>query len=293
MKGLILMKRLTAVFSAAILMMLLTVFSASAYDYSVLEAEFDIPDEFSAVYGEDMPETEVFRFIAADNSVELSCYHMENTDEVSFAAADMAYAVDYFLDNLSAIDGYDYSFDSMRTYQAHGMSDGIMFEGEIEKSGENIPVYVYAFSTTGNLYAFEFKVYNPSGIEFINDIVNSIYITDYETDIGDEDFDDSDSFFELFALIGFSAFSIISAVIKSRKKNSAKENRAKNTFAKVQNMSEKLNPEKININKFELNGKNINVFNERFTVGKADDNFARNELERERKEREKMFSKGE
>lgn len=41
--------------------------------------------------------------------------------------------------------------------------------------------------------------------------------------------------------------------------------------------------------KFELNGKNINALNERFTVGKRDENFARKELEKERKEREKMF----
>ncbi len=292
---LISMKRLSAVFTTVLLLMLFFVWSvASAYDYSIAEAEFDIPEDFSLLYGEeDMPETEKFRFIAPDNSVKLSCYHLDNTDEFSFAFMDLADAVDYYIENISAVDADDYTFESAQTYNADGLNDGIMFEGSIEESDENFPVFVYAFSTTDNIYGFEFTVYNTSGIEYINEVVNSLYITDYATYIGDEEIDDSDSYFELISIIIFSAVSIVGAVLKSKKNKPENKKSVAKPSVKVQNTTAKQVSEKLQINKFELNGKNINIFNERFIVGKADDNFAQNELERERKDREKMFSKGE
>lgn len=288
------MKKLTVVLVTLLLMVLLSAGFMADASYGVFEAEFDIPYEFSAIYGEgELSENEFFRFVAPDNSVELSCRSCENIEEISFAFMDIRSSVDYYLEKLSDINSEDYIFNSVQTYHADGFSDGIMFEGTIEKSDESIPVYVYAFSTTGKLYGFEFTVYNSSGIEYIDEIVDSLYFNDFEMNSEDEEVDNSGGMSEFFLLLMFSTISIISAVLKSKKKKSAKGNKSGPIFDKVQKMSEKPDNEKININKFELNGKNINIFNERFTVGKADDNFAQKELERERKEREKMFSKGE
>ncbi|MBE6785908.1 MAG: hypothetical protein E7538_06750 [Ruminococcaceae bacterium] len=285
------MKKLSAVFATVLLLAFFSVCSvASAYDYSIAEAEFDIPEDFAVLYGEeDMPETEKFRFIALNNSVKLSCYHLDNTDEFSFAFMNLADAVDYYIENISAVDADDYTFESAQTYNADGLNDGIMFEGLIEESDENFPVFVYAFSTTDNIYGFEFTVYDSSGIEYVNEVVNSLYITDYATYIGDEEYEGNDGFFELFSLIAFLVVGIASTLLKSKMNNTKKEKTAAKPSVKIQNAQEKQPTEKIQLKKFELNGKDINIFNERFIVGKTDDNFAKNELERERKDREKMF----
>ena len=285
------MKKLSAVFATVLLLAFFSVCSvASAYDYSIAEAEFDIPEDFAVLYGEeDMPETEKFRFIAPNNSVKLSCYHLDNTDEFSFAFMNLADAVDYYIENISAVDADDYTFESAQTYNADGLNDGIMFEGLIEESDENFPVFVYAFSTTDNIYGFEFTVYDSSGIEYVNEVVNSLYITDYATYIGDEEYECNDGFFELFSLIAFLVVGIASTLLKSKMNNTKKEKTAAKPSVKIQNAQEKQPTEKIQLKKFELNGKDINVFNERFIIGKTDDNFAKNELERERKDREKMF----
>ena len=285
------MKKLSAVFATVLLLAFFSVCSVvSAYDYSIAEAEFDIPEDFAVLYGEeDMPETEKFRFIAPNNSVKLSCYHIDNTDEISFAFMNLADAFDYYIENISAVDADDYTFESAQTYNADGLNDGIMFEGLIEESDENFPVFVYAFSTTDNIYGFEFTVYDSSGIEYMNEVVNSLYITDYATYIDDEESNDSDSYFELISMIIFSVVSIVGAVLKSKKNKSENKKSVAKPSVKAQDMTAKQDSKKLQIKKFKLNGKDINVFNERFTVGKSDDNFAKNELERERKEREKMF----
>ncbi len=285
------MKKLSAVFATVLLLAFFSVCSvASAYDYSIAEAEFDIPEDFAVLYGEeDMPETEKFRFIAPNNSVKLSCYHLDNTDEFSFAFMNLADAVDYYIENISAVDADDYTFESAQTYNADGLNDGIMFEGLIEESDENFPVFVYAFSTTDNIYGFEFTVYDSSGIEYVNEVVNSLYITDNATYITDEEYEGNDGFFELFSLIAFLVVGIASTLLKSKMNNTKKEKTAAKSSVKIQNAQEKQPTEKIQLKKFELNGKDINIFNERFIVGKTDDNFAKNELERERKDREKMF----
>ena len=285
------MKKLSAVFATVLVLMLFSVYSvASAYDYSIAEAEFDIPEDFAVLYGEeDMTEAEDFRFISPDGSVKLSCYHIDNTDEISFEFFYLTDAVYYYFENISAINFDDYSFESVQTYNADGLNDGIMFEGSIKESEKNVPVFVYAFSTTDNIYGFEFTVYNTTGIEYINEVINSLYITDYATYIADEESNDSDSYFELISMIIFSAVSIVGAVLKSKKNKSENKKSVAKPSVKAQDMTAKQASKKLQIKKFELNGKDINVFNERFTVGKSDDNFAKNELERERKEREKMF----
>lgn len=286
------MKRLSAIFAVAVMLVLFSVHSVASA-YSVAEADFDIPEDFAVLYAEeDMSESEAFRFISPDEGVRLSCYCIDNTDEISFTFLNLTDAVDYYFENISDIDSDDYIFDSVQTYHVDGLSNGIMFEGTIEKSGKSIPVYVYAFSTTGKIYGFEFTVYNSSGIEYINEIVNSLYITDYATYIGDEEYEDNDGLLELFLPIAFLVAGLAGTLLKSKMTGSKKSKTTKPS-AVIQNIQEKEPVEKIQIKKFELNGKDINIFNERFTVGKADDNFAQNELERERKEREKMFSKGE
>lgn len=262
----------------------------SAYDYSIAEAEFDIPEDFAVLYGEeDMTEAEDFRFISPDGSVKLSCYHIDNTDEISFEFFYLTDAVAYYFENISGFNLDDYSFESVQAYNADGLNDGIMFEGSIKESEKNVPVFVYAFSTTDNIYGFEFTVYDSSGIEYVNEVVNSLYITDYATYIGDEEYEGNDGFFELFSLIAFLVVGIASTLLKSKMNNTKKEKTTAKSFVKIQNAQEKQPTEKIQLKKFELNGKDINIFNERFIVGKTDDNFAKNELERERKEREKMF----
>lgn len=278
----------------ALLLMLFSVnFSASA-GYSIGEAEFDIPIEFSVFYGEgELSEMEDFRFVAPDNSVELSCYHMKNTEGISFVFMNLTDTVDYFFDNISAINGDDFIFGSVQPYYENGLSTGVLIEGYIDKSAESIPVYVYAFSTEDNLYGFEFKVYNSSGTEFVNEFINSLYFTGQDASIGDEGSDSEDGFFEMLSLIVIAVVSIADVALKSIKKDPGKDKTAEKAPVKIQSLSEKQESGKIQINKFKLNGKNINVFNERFTVGKADDNFALDELNRERKERERIFNKGE
>ncbi len=285
------MKKLSSVFATVLLLAFFFVCSVvSAYDYSIAEAEFDIPEDFAVLYGEeDMTEAEDFRFISPDGSVKLSCYHIDNTDEISFEFFYLTDAVAYYFENISGFNLDDYSFESVQAYNADGLNDGIMFEGSIKESEKNVPVFVYAFSTTDNIYGFEFTVYDSSGIEYVNEVVNSLYITDYATYIGDEEYEGNDGFFELFSLIAFLVVGIASTLLKSKMNNTKKEKTTAKSSVKIQNAQEKQPTEKIQLKKFELNGKDINIFNERFIVGKTDDNFAKNELERERKEREKMF----
>lgn len=288
------MRKPSLIFVTALLLMLFSVTFLASAGYSVGEAEFDIPVEFSVFYGEDeLSETEAFRFLASDNSVELSCYHIKNTEGISFAFMELTDAVDYFFENISAINDDDFTFESVQPYYWNADNTGIMAEGYIEKSGESIPVYVYAFSTADNVYGFEFKIYNASGTEFINEFLNSLYFTDQNTSIDNEGTGSIDDFFEALSVIVILAVSIASVALKSIKKVTGKEKTAENKPVKIHNTSEEQGSGKILKNKFKLNGKNINIFNESFTTGKADDNFALDELNRERKERERKFNKGE
>ena len=288
------MRKPSLIFVTALLLMLFSVTFLASAGYSVGEAEFDIPIEFSVFYGEDeLSETEAFRFLAPDNSVELSCYYIKNTEGISFAFMELTDAVDYFFENISAINGDDFTVESVQLYYWNADNTGIMAEGYIEKSGESIPVYVYAFSTADNVYGFEFKIYNASGTEFINEFLNSLYFTDQNTSIDNEGTGSIDGFFEALSVIVILAVSIAAVALKSIKKVPGKEKTAENKPVKIHNPSEKQGSGKILNNKFKLNGKNINIFNESFTTGKADDNFAVDELNRERKERERMFNKGE
>lgn len=286
------MKRLSAVLSTVIILVLLTVYPVSANgDYSVVEADFSVPAEFTVVYGDDFPPNEVFRFVSEDNSIELSCYYMENTEGVSFSFMNISNAADYFFDNISNIDADAYTFESVQTYHSGRSSNGIMIEGFIEKAEKNLPVYAYVFSTTDNIYGFEFTVYNDSGILFIDEVIDSVYITDFALYSGDEvDYDEYDGFLVgLTPLITPVIIGIISIIIKSKSKKPEQKKTEKAPYPTNQQPSYKATAEKPLSKKYELNGKNINNFNERIVVGKSDDNFAQKELERERKEREKMF----
>ncbi len=288
------MRKPSLIFVTALLLMLFSVTCLASAGYSVGEAEFDIPIEFSVFYGEgELSETEAYRFLAPDNSVELSCYYIKNTEGISFAFMELTDAVDYFFDNISAINGDDFTVESVQLYYWNADNTGIMAEGYIEKSGESIPIYVYAFSTADNVYGFEFKIYNASGTEFINEFLNSLYFTDQNSSIENEGTGSLDGFFEALSVIVILAVSIAAVALKSIKKVPGKEKTAENKPVKIHNPSEKQGSGKILKNKFKLNGKNINIFNESFTTGKADDNFALDELNRERKERERKFNKGE
>lgn len=277
------MKKLSAVFATILLLISLTVCSAAAYDYSVFEAEFDIPDEFSVLYGEEyMHETEAFRFFAEDNSVELLCYHLGNTDETSFFFMNLTDVVEYFFDNVSAFDYSDFTFQSVQTWHGNGSSGGIMFEGTVKKSGKDVPIETYAFSTADNIYGFEFLIYNESARSLIDEIVNSIYINDAYSYIGEEneynaEFEDM---YSILSIVFVSVVGVLSVIIKSKSSSNKGKKSANTTDASAQKPA---------FSNFELNGKNINALNERFTVGKRDDNFAQQELEKERRDRKNMF----
>lgn len=280
------MKKLSAVLSTVLLIIFSTVNVAASYDYSVVEAEFCIPDEFSVIYDEEnLSETEAFRFIDANNSVVLSCYRIENTFESSSLSSDMTEMIEYYFNNVSAFDNSDFTFESVQTYYANGLNDGIMFEGTVQKSGNVVPVEAYVFYTTGNIYGFEFLIYNESGRSYINEIVNSLYITDYDSKTGAESEDDFEGVFQFVFLILSLIAAIVSTVLKSKKDKIKKES----TAEKEQQSTVKTTAIKPLLKKYELNGKAVNSINERVIIGKADDNFAQKELERERKERKNMF----
>ena len=285
------MKRLSAVLSTVIILILLTVYPVSASgDYSVVEADFNVPAEFTVIYGDDMSPKEVFRFVSEDNSIELSCYYVENSEDISFLFMNISNAADYFFDNISNIDTDTYTFESVQTYHIGGSSNGIMIEGFIENADRNLPVFVYAFSTTDNIYGFEFTVYNDSGIRLMNEVVDSLYIADFASYSGDDEYDVSDDFLVgLTPLITPVIIAVISIVIKSKSKKPEQKKAEKAAYQENQQPSVQATAEKPLSKKYELNGKNVNIFNERLVTGKSDDNFAQKELERERKDREKMF----
>ena len=273
------MKKLSVVFVTVLLLMLSTICFASAYDYGVDEAEFDIPDGFSVFYDEEyMPVTEVFRFIAEDNSVELSCYYLENRDEASFFFMNLTDVVEYFFDNISAFDYSDFTFGSAQTYHLYRSGDGIMFEGTVEKSGSIVPIETYVFSTERNIYGFQFLIYNESGHGYIDEIVASLNISDYnsgyEADVPSTDGPDFISI-AYFVILVFTILAFIFRFFGNNKKNKA-EATADNKPVPVRS-------------KTELNGKNINKFSAKRSGIYDGDNFALKELERERKERENMF----
>ena len=279
------MKRLSAIFVTLLLMCFSVCFVASA-SYSIVEAEFDVPEDFTVLYGEDdMSESEVFRFISQNEGVKLSCYRKDNPEEISFSFMNELDAIDYFFDNLSSIDGQDFTFESVETCYADGLNQGFMFDGTVD----SVPVETYVFSTTGNIYGFEFTIYDESERYLVSEVINTLYITDFESYIGDEyEDDDFEDILGVFMFFFASVAAVLSIIIKSKSK--AKPGTSA-VGAPALNSQETATSEvqKPSFKKFELNGKNINIFNERLTVGKADDNFAQKELEKERKEREKMF----
>jgi hypothetical protein len=283
MKGMFKLKKLSAVFITVLMLVHSTMCYAVAYDYSVGKAEFDIPDEFSVLYDEeDMPETEVFRFVDGNNTVELSCYFLSNGDEASFMFMNLTDTVEYFFDNVSAFDYSDFTFQSVQTWHGNGSSGGIMFEGTVKKSGKDVPIETYAFSTADNIYGFEFLIYNESARSLIDEIVNSIYINDAYSYIGEEDEYNADfeDMYSIFSFVIISVVGVLSVIIKSKSSSNKGKKSVNTTDASAQKPA---------FSKFELNGKNINALNERFTVGKRDDNFAQQELEKERRDRKNMF----
>lgn len=276
MKGLFKVKKLSAVFITVLLLMFSTVCFASAYDYSVAEVKFDIPDEFSVLYDEEnMPESEAFRFVAEDNSVELSCYCIENSDEISFFFIDLTDAVEYFFDNISVFDSSDFTFESVQTFHFYHSGSGIMFEGTVDVSENAVPIETYVFSTESNIYGFQFLIYNGSGRSYVNEIIDSLYIksTVYDT----EENSTVEPNFLTISYVVILVFLILSFVLKWFSNNKDK--------TEVSD-SKKAIPVK---RKTELNGKNMNKYLAKRSGLDNDDNFAVSELERERKEREKMF----
>lgn len=280
MKGMFKLKKLSAVFITVLMLVHSTMCYAVAYDYSVGKAEFDIPDEFSVLYDEeDMPETEIFRFVDGNNTVELSCYFLSNGDEASFMLMNLTDTVEYFFDNVSAFDYNAFTLESVQTFLAYRSGDGIMFEGTVEKSGSVVPIEAYVFSAEGNIYGFQFLIYNEAGRSYVDEIINSLSFDAYDSSVyEDEDNSTDESDFLTLSYFIILIFSVLSFVFKFFGKN--KKNKGEvsdgNKAAPVRS-------------KTELNGKNISKFSVKRSGLDNGDNFAMSELERERKEREKMF----
>ncbi len=271
------MKRVITVMVLVLAVIFLPAFEAGAESFAYDEASFEISDELMTAYESDYCD---LRFVADDDSAEFRFSQINNIDDISFAFMALDDAELYYSDYLTSF-ADDFEILNIQNYGFFGNCDCINLDGTFYSDKGEHYMDVYICSTDTFIYVFEFVVYEDDGYNIIYDIINSIYVFDYAAVVPEEDT-------SIIELIVLPLFAVVGFVVVYFSKKIAREALVGNT---ENNTASVIEPKKIHIKKekFEFNGKSINALNERFTVGGNSDNFALKELERERKEREKMF----
>ena len=267
----------------ALLLMLVFSFSLQVFaveNFYYDEIYLEIPDYFyeTETSGEGR---EICEFRSDDETVFLRFYNSYNYGFSDFGTMLDDEVIDYYEMNWShGGDGY---FNIQKvTHESLYNAECVRLDGEIELYDDKAGCSVFMYSTEEYIYVLEFVTNGETEyIDCISDVTDSVYFEDV-VDYDYEDYDYyADEIIEVIFTLIFVALVIISvvAVFMLVKKNTASVKKV------IDDATQNNNQRK----GFELNGKDINKFNERFTVGSNENNFAKKELERERREREKMF----
>lgn len=267
------------VIATLILLNVNTVFAVSSYNYD--EITFSVEDYYTEMTDSD--ECDI-RFVTYDDSIEFRFSQHNNFNETQLDHLDLQDAADVYIDLIYS-GPEDYVFESI-TDSYFGYTDTLTVYGSV--GDFNVETYIYMTPTY--LYVFEFFVKPGSGNHYVLDVLDSVEFYDYNSSWDTDSSSDSFEFVETLAFIFPLALTVIS-LFGSFIFKKAKGKKAQADESDVASLINKLSAAVGT--KFELNGKKINLINEKIATGSNDDNFALKELERERKEREKMFTKGE
>ena len=278
------MKKTLAFLLIAVVFANLFTFGVCAMGYTFDEFDVYVPDYFVEEYFDDSATT---KWVSDDESAQMYLTVINNSDSFSVYDMSLEEVESRYVNELSCfVDGH--TITSTTTEFVGNDALSAVISGFIYIDDEPVASEAYLFSTENNIYSLEFLFYSDSLYDCVEDVLDSVYLFDtvsvFEED--DDYYDEDDDILDVivsFVVAGLSA--LIGFAVKNFSKN-------KNTSQKSNNSAKekfKLPDSVTALKKFELNGKAINVFNERFTIGNKDENFAKKELERERKEREKMF----
>ena len=258
-----------------------------AEEYSVDEIYFDIPEDYFFECAVDEDYYLAWGFEGIYEDIKLTVVEHDNYSGEYFYHWDLQDVTEYYKENLCLYPD-DYEVESIESLYLSDICDKYILEGKnVADSAEGF-FKIGMFVTEDYIYILEFTSPQVQLLESpeVYHVINSVYVSSYPSDdyqIGST-FSGED-FVEFLGPVFLVIFSSFAFVFKNFVKNKKEPEKSSDT--------NKTQPSPVNIKlpttKFELNGKNINAFNERFNVGSKDDNFALKELERERKEREKMF----
>ena len=167
-------------------------------------------------------------------------------------------------------------------------ADGFRIDGVLNNGDDECMTVYCMFYTEKNVYEFQFIISGETDYAYcIDEIIGSCHFTYddeyYEYDASD-DYHDS-QFEELFGIISFILFSGSALVVKYI----TKKLRVKNSVHTEMSVGDVAVPG-AKAREYKLNDKNVNKYNERFIVGSSKgDNYALNELEKERRERKNVY----
>lgn len=260
---------------------------ADGYNYE--EAYYNIPD----YYVEYWIDADNCKWMTDDDNAEFSIVVTDNYDDTPLTFMSLPEVADYYINNLCSYpEGFTY--ESAEDYHIEYDIYGVKINGSIVNGAEEYPCEIFVFSTNDYIYAFEFFIYGETEYDCISDVMSSLYVERYSSYSDDYD-EGSDVDFEdvlefvipaLAVVVGLFCKYVFKKVISSGSENNTSNNSVEKPFEEALKELPKI---KLTDTKFELNCKNITALNERFTLGKKDENFAQSELEKERRERENMF----
>lgn len=294
MKGDVKMKKSFVFLALAFFVVFSLSFNTFAVGYAFEEVNFSIPDYYIE-QNNDSDET-IRKWKTEDNGAEIVFKWVDNVDLMNVEDMEDTEAVSYYTDNMCSFPD-DFVYDNS-TLIINEDVDWWTINGNVLRGEEVVPCEMYMFSTDMYIYTLEFVIEDTDYYDSIEKVLSSLWVEGYSYsfdefyyDDYDDSYDDEDEAFDFFitAFLVIIMTLCVKAKKKGKDKNSTDRNAGSSVNGKVTNATRESTKPKLNDTKFELNGKNVTQLNERFTADRSDSDFARKELERERKEREKMF----
>jgi len=278
------MKKIIALSFTVVL--LFSTFTASAYNYTEFNFEeiyFSVPEYCSETSFNGDYYT-IGKWQTDDASVEFTLKWEYNYDELYFPEITREEIISFYHSYFYP-DENQLKIDSAEVVGDFGF-DTVLITGAISDDEVKSDYTAYLFFTDEYVYVLEFEVYGEDTHGCIGEVVSSVYIEPYYADGGKdyyEEYDDDEEILAVLPIVFFSGFAVLFKVLNKKEKSKAKQAPVStNNPVPVQQPKAKTD--------YELNGKNINNFNERIVTGSSRaTGFAARELERERKDREKMF----
>lgn len=258
--------------------------SFASYTHNFADIKLDLPDYlFSFDY-----DGYTTSFLSEDSSLLLRVTELDGLAGIDFDNGD--YLSD---DNASALnDAYiKYAEASGIEFVSNDLQN-VILQGHwcVENFGEAVfeerDVFcdTYIFTATNYVYFIEFILFDLSASDYVTEVIDTLIF--YE-DVQDTPVVAVD-FFGLFPLFAFLLLLIVvvAFLLQGNKLKSASDGQNSGANENTNNVGAMFNK---HFKKLELNGKNIVLPKKKISFESDDSDFAKNELERERREREKMF----